>query len=85
MLSVKQQVIDFIGVLPEKDRRIICDHISRLEGKWPPDGDLEKLYGCRYRLHISRHYTLFIEHDSNETTVLRIMTIEQAHKRYGKI
>ncbi|MEN6396061.1 MAG: hypothetical protein ABFC78_06215 [Methanoregula sp.] len=81
MLYVKQQVIDFIGILPGKDRRIVGDHISRLEGKWPPDGDLEKLSGCRYRLHISRRYTLFIEHDGNETTVLRIMTIEKSHKR----
>lgn len=85
MLTVKKNVIEFIQVLPEKDRRIIGEHISRLEEKWPPDGDLEKLYDCRYRLHVSRRYTLFIEHDGNETTVLRIMTIEQAHKRYGKI
>jgi hypothetical protein len=85
MLNVKASVIKFLQALPEKDRRIIGDHISRLEGKWPPDGDLERLYDCRYRMHISRRYTMFIEHDCNETTVLRIMTLEQAHKRYGKI
>jgi mRNA-degrading endonuclease RelE of RelBE toxin-antitoxin system len=85
MLKVKPGVIKFLQLLPEKDRRIVGDHISRLEGKWPPDGDLERLYDCRYRMHISRRYTLFIEHDDSETTVLRIMTLEQAHKRYGKI
>jgi hypothetical protein len=85
MLNVKLNVIKFIELLPEKDRRIVGDHISRLEGTWPPDGDLEKLYGCRYRMHISRKYTLFIEHDGDKTTILRIMTLEQAHKRYGKI
>lgn len=84
-MNVKPNVIKFIELLPEKDRRIVGDHISRLEAKWPPDGDLEKLYDCRYRLHISRKYTLFIEHDSDETMVLSIMTIEQAHKRYGRI
>lgn len=85
MLTVKANVIKFLQLLPEKDRRIVGDHISRLEGTWPPDGDLEKLYDCRYRMHISRKYTLFIEHDGDETMVLRIMTLEQAHKRYGKI
>lgn len=85
MLQVKAGVIEFLRHLPEKDRRIVGEHISRLDGEWPPGGDLEKLYGCRYRLHISRRYTLFIEHDGDETTVLRIMTIGQAHKRYGKI
>jgi hypothetical protein len=85
MLNVKSNVIKFIQLLPEKDRRIVAEHISRLEGPWPPDGDLEKLYDCRYRMHISRRYTMFLEHDGDETTVLRIMTLEQAHKRYGRI
>jgi len=85
MLNVKQNVQKFIELLTEKDRRIVGEYISRLEGDWPPGGDLEKLYDHRFRLHISRRYTLFIEHEGNDTTVLRIMTIEQAHKRYGRI
>jgi mRNA-degrading endonuclease RelE of RelBE toxin-antitoxin system len=85
MLYVKPNVIKFLQLLPEKDRRIVAEHISRLEGTWPPDGDLERLYDCRYRMHISRRYTMFLEHDGDETTVLRIMTLEQAHKRYGRI
>jgi hypothetical protein len=85
MLNVKPGVIKFIELLPEKDRRIVGEHISRLEGGWPPDGDLERLYDHRFRLHISRRYTLFIEHEGDDTTVLQIMTIEQAHKRYGRI
>jgi len=85
MLYVKQEVYEFIQALPEKDRRIISEHISRLEGMWPPDGDLERLYDCRYRMHVSRRYTLFVEHDGDVTTVLKIMSIGQAHKWYGKI
>jgi hypothetical protein len=85
MLYVKESVIQFIQLLPEKDRRIIGEHISRLVGTWPPDGDLERLYDCRYRMHISRRYTLFLEHDGDETTILKIMPIGQAHKRYGRI
>jgi len=85
MLYVKSGVKKFIELLTEKDRRIVGEHISRLEGEWPPAGDLEKLNDNRFRFHISRRYTLFIEHDSENTTVLQIMTIEQAHKRYGRI
>ena len=85
MLHIKPNAIKFLELLPEKDRRIVGEHISRLEEKWPPGGDLERLYDCRYRLHISRRYTMFLEHDGDETTVLRIMTIEQAHKWYGRI
>lgn len=85
MLYVKNNVIEFIRSIPEKDQRIVSEHISRFEGKWPPNGDLEKLYGNRYRYHISRRYTLFIEHEGDDTTILLIMTIEQAHKRYGRI
>jgi hypothetical protein len=84
-LYVKPNVVAFIESLPEKDQRIVGEHISRLEGSWPPDGDLERLYDCRYRMHISRRYTLFLEHDGDVTTVLQIMTIGQAHKRYGRI
>ena len=85
MLYVKPNVEKFIEQLNEKDRRIVGEHIFRLESGWPPVGDLERLYDCRYRLHISRRYTMFIEHDGNDTTILKIMTIEQAHKRYGRI
>ncbi|MDO8873852.1 MAG: hypothetical protein Q7V05_14155 [Methanoregula sp.] len=85
MLYVKPNVEKFIEQLNEKDRRIVGEHIFRLERGWPPVGDLEKLYDYRYRLHISRRYTMFIEHDGNDTTILKIMTIEQAQKRYGRI
>lgn len=84
MLYIKPNAEKFIEQLMEKDRRIVGEHISRLRDGWPPTGDLEKLYDCRYRLHISRKYTLFIEHDGQDTTVLQIMIIEQAHKRYGQ-
>jgi hypothetical protein len=85
MLYIKPNAEKFIEQLIEKDRRIVGEHISRLERGWPPAGDLEKLYDCRYRLHVSRKYTLFIEHNGQDTTVLQIMTIEQAHKWYGRI
>jgi mRNA-degrading endonuclease RelE of RelBE toxin-antitoxin system len=39
-----------------------------------------------YRMHIGRTYTVIfkIYKDSNIVQVLDLMTIEQAHKRYGR-
>jgi mRNA-degrading endonuclease RelE of RelBE toxin-antitoxin system len=85
MLYIKPNAVKFLEQLTEKDYRIVSDHISRLESRWPPEGDLERLYNSRYRMHIARRYTIFLEHEGNDTTVLKIMTIEQAHKRYGRI
>jgi hypothetical protein len=85
MLFVKQNVYEFLKLLTEKDRHIIGEHISRLEGEWPPTGDLERLYECRYRMHVGRKFTIFLEYDGANVTVLRVMTIQQAHKRYGRI
>jgi hypothetical protein len=36
-------------------------------------------------MHISMKYTLFYYVDSDMVWVDKIMTIEQAHKKYGKI
>jgi len=39
-----------------------------------------------YRMHIGRTYTLIfkIYKETNQVIVLDLMTIEQAHKRYGR-
>jgi len=50
-----------------------------------PEGDLERLNNSRYRMHGARRYTIFPGYEGNDTTVLKIMTIEQAHMRYGRI
>jgi mRNA-degrading endonuclease RelE of RelBE toxin-antitoxin system len=85
MLYIKPDAVKFLEQLTEKDYRIVSDPISRLECGWPPEGDLERLYDSRYRMHVARRYTIFLEHEGNDTTVLKIMTIQQAHKRYGRI
>jgi hypothetical protein len=36
-------------------------------------------------MHISMKYTLFYYVDADRVWVDKIMTIEQAHKKYGKI
>jgi mRNA-degrading endonuclease RelE of RelBE toxin-antitoxin system len=40
-----------------------------------------------YRMHIGRSYTLFykIWKDEKVVEILNIMTIEEAHKRYGRL
>lgn len=70
---------------------IVRDHLLRLAGDpYPGSGaDKERLTikgDDRYfRLHIGRSFTAFYTiHDTGgEVHVLEIMTIEQAHKKYG--
>jgi mRNA-degrading endonuclease RelE of RelBE toxin-antitoxin system len=82
---------DEINRLPIKTRRIIKTALKRLEADPFPgsQGDKEKLVLkggiIIYRLHISRRYTVFYEIDEEEKLVIvqEILTIEQAHKKYG--
>jgi mRNA-degrading endonuclease RelE of RelBE toxin-antitoxin system len=39
-----------------------------------------------YRLHIGRSFTVFyiIEHEENVVKIVKIMTIERAHKDYSR-
>lgn len=82
---------EFYSTLDEKSRRIVRENLEKLaespysgRGK----GDKEKLVVDgeeMYRLHISRTYTAFylvVERD-DEVRVVDILTIEDAHKRYG--
>jgi len=90
---IKQKSTEAINVLPGKTRRIIFDALKGLEkNPWPgASGDKEKLRPEEktdiYRLHIGRSYTAFYTIDTRDH-VIRIhdvMTIEQAHKKYGRM
>jgi len=82
---------DEINRLPGKIRRIIKPALERLEEDPFPDSKRDKerlvLKGgvIIYHLHISPRYTVFYEIDKEEKLVIvqDIMTIEQAHKKYG--
>jgi len=90
---IKRRSVDAIKELPGKTRRIIHDALKSLEQDPYPGtgGDKELLHheeGIEvYRLHIGRSYTAFytIDTRSHVVQVHDMMTIGQAHKKYGRI
>ena len=86
-IRIEDRVKEFIRELPEKDRRVIGEHIERLSEHPNATGNIRKLPARkpRWRMHISLKYTLFCYVDSDIVWIDKIMTIEQAHKKYGKI
>lgn len=77
--------------LSPKSRRVIMEKLAVLAVDPYPGsgGDKERLHvqgrNDTYRLHISRTYTAFyrIRESEQEVLVLTVMSIEQAHKKYG--
>lgn len=86
-INVEDRVLEFIRKLPEKDRRVIAEHIERLFDHANTSGNIKKLHTRkpRWRMHISMKYTLFYYVESDTVWIDKIMTTEQAHKKYGKI
>ena len=86
-IKIEDRVKEYIRELPEKDRRVIGEHIDRLSEHPDATGNIKKLRTkkSRWRMHISLKYTLFYYIDSDMVWIDKIMTIEQAHKKYGKI
>lgn len=92
-VKVRKPVAACIEALPEKSRRIVAAALKDLgEKPYPGSGgnkELLTLSGGRqvYRLHIARTYTAFYGVDTGTGTVsvYELLTIEQAHKRYGRL
>ncbi len=84
-------VVEFLDAADEKTERIVRDHLGYLaESPYPGrgQGDKEKLPidgEERYRLHIGRTWTAYydIYEEDGEIGVLEIVSIDEAHKRYG--
>ena len=89
---------DFFRSISEKSKRIVRKNLDKLKenpysGK---RGDKEKLrikvnfdnkeYDL-YRIHIGRTYTVFYVIDEKEkwVKITELMTIEKAHKMYGRL
>ena len=81
----------YIDSLTEKSKRIIKKKLKTLkDNPHPGRADKKKLQLPDYdlfRMHVSRSYTIFYRIYEEEMTVkvLDIMTIEEAHKRYGRL
>jgi len=92
-VRVRNTADGYISSLPEKSRQIIKNALKGLEENPFPGsgGDKEKLVlsGGReiYRLHIARTFTAFysVDKGSRVIKVHDILTIEQAHKKYGRL
>jgi len=92
VVLLSETVAEFLDAADEKTERICKEKLWFLsENPYPSGsrGDKEKLsidgQRDRYRLHISRTWTAFytIIEDDKEVRVLEIVSIDEAHKRYG--
>jgi mRNA-degrading endonuclease RelE of RelBE toxin-antitoxin system len=88
-IEIHQKSQEFLDALPEKIRNSVRDVLLTLrEDPYPRESKLLTLPGGYhvYRLHIRRLFTVFYEVDNKENTIyiLKIMTIEQAHKEYRR-
>jgi len=92
-LMADKHALDFLNSLAAKDQRIIKEKLKILQDNpYPgPDGDKENLHTSKkrrsYRLHVARSFTVLynIDPDDNLVYITHIMSIEKAHRRYGRI
>ncbi len=90
-IVISKNALDFINSLPQKSQKIVIERCKALaDDPFPGQGDREMIqrrdHKEIYRLHISRSYTAFykIYKDEKLVKILDVMTIEQAHKVYGR-
>jgi mRNA interferase RelE/StbE len=88
-LILWDELADEINRMPGKIRRIIKPTLKRLEDDpFPESKEENQVFKggiIIYRLHISEKYTVFYEINKEEKLVIvqEVLTIEQAHKKYG--
>jgi len=90
---VDKRGLEFLNSLDSKDQRIIKEKLKILQDNPYPgkDGDKEKLRTNKkrdsYRLHIARSFTVIytIDPDKKNVYITHIMSIERAHRRYGRM
>lgn len=91
-VRVSSQVTSFLAALDEKSERIVRDNLQGLSRPYPGrgHGDKKRITWRGeevYRIHIGRMWTAFYEirDGAKEVRVLKIMSIDQAHKEYGSL
>jgi hypothetical protein len=83
-VDIEKQALRYINGLPEKDRRIVKQLLMRLEDPYTAP-DVELLQNGHCRMHIAHTYTAFFDVvPGGVVNVLKVMTIEEAHKRYKR-
>lgn len=84
LVRIKPKAQEFVDALPEKSRRIVYEHLVQLEDL-KTARDIECLQGNEWRMHIAHTYTAFFLVEGNLVLINRVMSIEEAHKRYGRL
>jgi mRNA-degrading endonuclease RelE of RelBE toxin-antitoxin system len=83
-VDIEKQALRYINSLPEKDRRTVKQQLMRLEDPYTAP-DVELLPNGHCRMHIAHNYTAFFDVvPGGVVNTLKIMTIEEAHKRYKR-
>ena len=88
---INRDALKYVDTLTEKSKRLIKKKLETLkDNPHPGRADKKKLQLPNYdlfRIHVSRSYTIFYRIYEEEKTVkvLDIMTIDEAHKKYGRL
>jgi mRNA-degrading endonuclease RelE of RelBE toxin-antitoxin system len=93
-VAVERRSAAFLNGLDGKSRRIICDRLATLQNDPYPGkgGDKELIKAPKgrpdekvCRLHIGRSFTAFYRIEDKTVYVTEVLTIGQAHKKYGAL
>lgn len=92
-VKVRNTAAAFIESVPIKSRRMITTALAGLEeNPFPGSGGNKERIVLRqrrelYRIHIARMFTAFYSVDIRNRVVRvhEVLTIEQAHKKYGRL
>ncbi len=93
-IVVQRKSAGFLNELDEKSRRIVRTRLATLQDDPYPGkgGDKELVKSPKgrpdekvYRLHIGRSFTAFYCIKGKTVYVTEVLTIEQAHKKYGML
>jgi len=91
-IVVQRKSADFLNGLDDKSRRIVRSRLATLKDDPFPGkgGDKELIKSPKgrpddkvYRLHVSRSFTAFYQIKEKTVYITEVLTIEQAHKKYG--
>ena len=83
-VNIDKRALQYINSLPDKDRRIVKQHLLMLEDPYTAP-DTELLQNGHCRMHTAHSYTAFFDVlPDGIVNILKVMTIEEAHKRYRR-
>jgi hypothetical protein len=83
-VHIDKRALQCVNSLPEKDRRIVKQHMLNLEDPYTAPY-VELLQNGHCRMHIAHSYTAFFDVlPGGIVNILEVMTIGEAHKRHKR-